>query len=271
VAFLQWCLPRLRMRWAGFRKVRRQVCRRIARRMEELELADLAAYRRHLEAHPEEWPVLDGLCRVTISRLYRDRSLFDFLGAEGLPALARVASAEEAPLRCWSAGCASGEEPYTLAILWEREVAAHFPSVRLEIVATDSDLDLLARARAGIYGASSLKEIPEGWRPAALVPDAGGFRVRDEIRGAVRFLRQDIRREMPAGPFHLVLCRNLAFTYFDRELQEEILASAGRRLHRSGLLVLGSHERLPGSGAGWDRSERVPWVYRRAAEGSTCP
>jgi len=99
VEFLQWCLPRLRLRWAGFRKVRRQVCRRIRTRMEELGLRDLEAYREHLEAHADEWPLLDGLCRITISRLYRDGGLFDFLGAKGLPALAE-AVAGNLPLRC---------------------------------------------------------------------------------------------------------------------------------------------------------------------------
>ncbi len=100
-SFLQWCLPQLRMRWGGFRKVRRQVCRRIRRRMEELNLPDIEAYRRRLSTHPDEWRVLDDLCRVSISRIYRDRRLFEFLSAEGLPALA--AAAEGAPLRCWSA------------------------------------------------------------------------------------------------------------------------------------------------------------------------
>jgi chemotaxis protein methyltransferase CheR len=68
VDFLQWALPRLGLRWAGFRKVRRQVCRRLRRRLGELELADLDAYREHLEAHPEEWTVLDALIPITISR-----------------------------------------------------------------------------------------------------------------------------------------------------------------------------------------------------------
>jgi hypothetical protein len=73
VALLRWALPRLGLRWPGFRKVRRQVCKRINRRIKELGLADVAAYREHLERVPEEWPRLDALCRITISRFYRDR------------------------------------------------------------------------------------------------------------------------------------------------------------------------------------------------------
>src|SRR6185295_20147796 len=119
VELLQWALPRLGKRWQGFRNVRGQVCKRIARRARELGLADLEAYRAHLEAHDDEWPVLDALCRVTISRFYRDRAVFDRLRLEILPAFAeRAAARGESVVRAWSAGCASGEEPYTLAMIW---------------------------------------------------------------------------------------------------------------------------------------------------------
>jgi len=94
VAFLQWALPRLRMRWPGFRKVRKQVCKRIRRRIAALELSGIAAYRQWLEDHPGEWEVLDGMCRITISRFYRDRGVFDALAGEILPGLARRAEAE---------------------------------------------------------------------------------------------------------------------------------------------------------------------------------
>jgi hypothetical protein len=79
VAFLQWALPRLGRRWAGYRKVRRQVCRRVSRRMGELGLGSFAEYRSHLEREPDEWPRLDALTNITISRFYRDRAVYDFL------------------------------------------------------------------------------------------------------------------------------------------------------------------------------------------------
>ena len=109
VEFLQWCLPRMEMRWAGFRKVRRQVCRRIGRRLEELSLEDLQAYRDVLARRPREWEVLEGLCRVTISHFYRDRVVFDLLGRRILPELAGAVRRRGGRLRCWSAGCASGK------------------------------------------------------------------------------------------------------------------------------------------------------------------
>ena len=73
VHFLQWSLPQLHLRWSGFRKVRRQVCKRIQRRLQELELCDISAYQSYLETYPAEWLVLDAYCRITISRFYRDQ------------------------------------------------------------------------------------------------------------------------------------------------------------------------------------------------------
>jgi len=107
------------------------VCNRARRRAGELGLSDLDAYRAYLEAHPEEWVVLDGLTPITISRFYRDHGTFDLLTREVLPTLATLArEGGRNKLEVWSAGCASGEEPYTLAIIWELELAARFPRPR---------------------------------------------------------------------------------------------------------------------------------------------
>src|SRR5574341_1404341 len=120
VAFLQWVLPRLRLRWPGFRRVRRQVCKRLDRRLRELGLSGLPEYRSYLEAYPSEWAGLDRLCWISISRFYRDKAVFQCLEREVLPQLAERASAGgEGEFRCWSVGCAAGEEAYTMAILWK--------------------------------------------------------------------------------------------------------------------------------------------------------
>ena len=87
ICFLQWALPRLHMRWPGFKKVRGQVCKRLGRRLEELQLADLKNYRMYLEDNPLEWHILDSLCRITISRFYRDKGIFDSLYSHVLPEL----------------------------------------------------------------------------------------------------------------------------------------------------------------------------------------
>src|SRR5262245_61936230 len=110
-AFLQWALPRLDLRWAGFRKVRKQVCKRLKQRLRLLGLPEFTAYRDQLAANPEEWRVLDDCCRITISRFFRDRGVFETLGDRVLPEIAQRAMREQRDAQCWSAGCASGEEP----------------------------------------------------------------------------------------------------------------------------------------------------------------
>jgi chemotaxis protein methyltransferase CheR len=254
----------MRLRWVGYRKVRRQVCRRIARRVADLGLADLEAYAEHLREHTEEWDRLRNLCRVTISRFYRDRGVFDFIAGRVLPELAN--EGRKNGVRCWSAGCASGEEPYTLTLAWR--LAVQRPEIRFSVVATDADAHLLERARRGVYEASSLKDLPHAWKDDGFEAEGDRSRVRDEFREAVEFRQGDLREELPDGPFSLVLCRNLVLTYFDRDLQREVLSGVLDRLTTGGALVVGIHETPPG-----EQTELVPWnerlgVWRLSPDGS---
>jgi chemotaxis protein methyltransferase CheR len=250
VALLRWALPRLGLRWPGFRRVRRQVCKRIARRLKELGLADAAAYRAHLEREPAEWPRLDVFCRITVSRFYRDRAVFDHLGAAVLPRLAGAAAARGDPvLRCWSAGCASGEEPYSLALLWRFRVAPAFPGLAMTVVATDVDTTLLGRAARACYPRGTLRELPPEWAKQAFERENGQYCLRPAFRQGVRFRCQDIRAMQPMGPFDLVLCRNLVLTYFETSEQRPALAAVAARMRPGAALVVGRGEALPDAGA----------------------
>jgi chemotaxis protein methyltransferase CheR len=249
VRFLQWALPRIGMRWPGFRRVRKQVCKRIDRRLKELGLADLASYEAHLESHPEEWATLDAFCRITISRFYRDRGVIDFLRDELLPDLAQQCRERgEKELCCWSAGCASGEEPYTLSIVWNFSVRPRFRDLSIRILATDADERMLQRARLASYAPSSLKDLPPAWRATAFVPDGRRLALLPAYREPVEFRLEDIRTALPVGRYHLILCRNLVFTYFEERLQQELLERILELVPPGGALVIGSHERLPSGG-----------------------
>jgi chemotaxis protein methyltransferase CheR len=261
VLFLQWALPRLDLAWPGFRKVRGQVCKRVKRRMRRLGIDGFAGYRATLEADPEEWRVLDDLCRITISRFWRDSSTFAALRHVVLPEIARRAAAEEREARIWSAGCASGEEPYTLRIVWDLEVRPRFCGVSLCVIATDLDETLLERARIACYPAASLRALPPDMAAQAFTAGDGYWRLRPAYRQGARFLRQDVRTEAPPGRFDLVLCRNLAFTYFTAPLQEAVLARIAASLKPGGFLVIGSHEHLPGSATRWRPSGEDRTVF----------
>jgi chemotaxis protein methyltransferase CheR len=243
VALLQWALPRLGLRWQGFRRVRRQVCRRVSRRIAELGLRDADAYRAHLEAAEGEWEVLAGLCRVTISRFWRDRAVFEALRDEVLPELGPN-------VRAWCAGCASGEEPYSLVL------AAAEAGVEISVLATDVDPALLERARWACYPASSLRDLPPDLRDRAFEDGC----LRPKHRERVELRRHDVRDGAPDGPFDLVLCRNLVFTYFAEELQQEIADDLLRSLRSGGTLVVGAREFVPDGPEPWPS---VRGVYRK--------
>jgi chemotaxis protein methyltransferase CheR len=246
VAFLQWALPRLSLGWRGFRKVRSQVCKRIRRRIESLGLENFAAYREHIEHHQQEWTVLDGFCRITISRFYRDRNVFRLLGERILPELAQQAAEEKRDVVCWSAGCASGEEVYTLRILWDLTLAEEHPDVTLTLLGTDVDEAILARASTGCYPMGSVKEMPSDWIHHSFERQGDLLCVKPTHRHGISFLRQDIRSDVPEGPFDLVLCRNVVLTYFEPDLQWRVMHNITARMKRGGYLVIGAHEALPG-------------------------
>ncbi|HME71328.1 MAG TPA: CheR family methyltransferase [Myxococcota bacterium] len=255
VAFLQWALPRVGLRWEGFRKVRRRVERRLARRMRALRLPDWTAYRQRLEKDDSEWEVFDAACRLTISRFWRDHGVFDALARIVLPTLAELARARgENRVRCWSAGCASGEEAYSVRLAWEAGAAARFPGFALHVVGTDADPRVLTRARLACFLAGALRDLPSSWTDRAFERRGGLYCLRASLRSGFEFRCEDLRRRVAEGNFHLVLCRNVAFTYFGDALQRKLVLRIAERIPPGGALLLGAHERLPAPFA-----EFVPW------------
>jgi len=255
---LEWALPGLGLRPAGYRNVSGQVCKRIRRRAKALELAGFAAYREYLGRHPGEWRVLDSMCRVTISRFYRDHQVFELLEREVLPALA-----SRGEVRVLCLGCASGEEPYSLALLWRHRFAARYPDARFRVVATDADAGEIERARAGRYSSGTLRELPAEWVDSDFVLDGDARVLREDARAWVELRTEDLRDGLPDGTFDIVLCRNLAFTYFDAAGQSAVCRAVCRQLADGGVLVIGRGETLP---EGFPLRELAPGsgVHRRA-------
>jgi chemotaxis protein methyltransferase CheR len=264
VAFLQWALPQLGRRWDGYRKVRRQVCRRVWRRVGELDLDSLAEYRSHLEENPDEWPRLDAMTDITISRFYRDRAVYDFLRFDVLPTLIEQArESGRTAVRVWSAGCANGEEPYTLAIIRELSLPTDIP---LEILATDIKPVVLQRADQARYPRSALRDLPTELREAAFDQDGDEWVLRPRFRRGVTLARHDIRSGPPDGPFDLVLCRYLAFTYFDEAGQREMAKALARVMRPGAALVLGNREAPPVDEPGFSPWSQRLRVFRRCAD-----
>jgi len=116
----------------------------------------------------------------------------------------------------------------------------------IRIIATDADETMMERSREGCYASGSLKELPVELVARAFKVSGKNYCISDDLKECVTFLRQDIRKSTPEGRFHLVLCRNSVFTYFDEALQKEMLGRIAARLLPGGVLVLGIHESLPG-------------------------
>jgi chemotaxis protein methyltransferase CheR len=263
--FLQWALPQMKMRWSGFRKVHKQVCKRIRHRMNTLNLPNFGEYQSWLTNHPKEWDVLDSMCRITISRFYRDWAVFDFLMDNLLHSLAKKAKHENRPFRCWSAGCASGEEPYTLALIWHFVLRKKFPALDFQIIATDIDERLLERAKIGCYPKGSLKGLPKPWLNKAFSVNESGYCIHSSFSKSIKWIKQDIRISFPSGTFDLLLCRNLVATYFEPSLQRAIFNQMKAVLRPGGFLVLGCHEKLPEEIEGFSSKLEKLNIYEMSA------
>lgn len=264
VRFLQWVLPQLQMRWPGFRKIRSRVCKRIQRHINSLQLDSVTAYQAYLQAHPAEWRKLDELCQVVISRFYRDKMVFAYLAETVLPQLCQQALQQgRRELSVWCAGCASGEEPYSLVLVWHFCLQQKFPQLALNILATDTKIDLLKRAKEACYPFSSVRNLPSSWRETAFSKSGEEYCLLPEYQQGISFQQHDIRQAVPVHGFDLILCRNLAFTYYEPALQLRVAQQLSEALLPAGVLVLGIHEQLPATGREMEVWSKRFSIYRK--------
>lgn len=233
--FLQHICPELGLNW---RKYRRKGARRgILARMTTLGLATFEDYIDHIRLHPEEGDRLPDLMHITVTRFHRDRLCWEEL-ARIMPELV----APERKPRVLSAGCCGGEEPYTLAIVWKELFEERFGPI--EILAVDMDEASLERAHQAIYDKWSLRELPDEWREKWFIPSRRRFRLSQKITRMVRFEHGHLLNDPLSGPFDLILCRNLFFTYFigDRRFQASL--RLWEALRPNGALMIGEKEGL---------------------------
>lgn len=252
-------LGKLNRPWEGYRRVRKRVKKRIRRHMEQVGCQTFEEYVRQLKVQPEVKAVCEQFLVVTISRFFRDRTLWQVLKDRLLPELVGKL---DGPLHVWSAGCAGGEEPYTIAILFH--MVGH--SSRLSLLATDIQSVCLERARAGCFGKSSLKEVPDDLRNRFFVSQKGGrrFRIRPDIIPPIQWRQHHLLNDAPpAGPFHMIFLRNNILTYHKGTELQTGLDRIISVLAPGGYLVVGSHEKFPLSSFRLMRDSHCPWVYNK--------
>jgi two-component system, chemotaxis family, CheB/CheR fusion protein len=226
--------------YTGYR--RPTLTRRFEKRMQEVGADDWGAYRAYLTEHPEEYVELFNTILINVTGFFRDTETWEVVAEEVIPRVLESKPAE-APLRVWSAGCASGEEPYTVAMLLAEALGEDAFRRRVKIYATDVDDEALAEARDANYTAKQLDKVPPELRERYFHQANHGFAFRNDLRRAVVFGRNDLHRDPPISRVDLLVSRN-TLMYFGPELQQRILASFYFALNRGGFLVVGKAEAL---------------------------
>jgi chemotaxis protein methyltransferase CheR len=242
--------------------VRKGVKKRIRRHMAELGCSTIEQYFTAL-SKPGARADCEQCLRVTISRFFRDPPLWQTLEDRILPHLSQVFPA---PLRIWSAGCASGEEPYSLAMLCQ----ALTPPLAPILLATDAQDDCLRRARQGEYSRGSLKELPETMQSRYFDLKGRQAVIRPHRLPPIDWQVHDLVNDPVQGePFHLILLRNNLLTYYQGSVLQAAFLKVVSRLAPGGCLVIGRHEALPAPGVALIRDKACPWVYWLGEDQST--
>jgi chemotaxis methyl-accepting protein methylase len=237
-------LDHLGYSWAGYRKVRKGVKKRIHRHMQQLGCRNITDYLNLLDQKEERRQECELLMTVSVSRFFRDRQFWQTLEQKWLPAMIVK---NPSKLKVWSAGCARGEEAYSFIIVWE-SLGEHIESMpQLKILATDRNPRYLEQARNGIYSLSSLKEIPLDRRSAFFKSRKAGkqFVIRDSLKNNIEWKVHHLLTDPPGSDYDLIFLRNNVLTYYRKAGQRRALDGILNYLSPNGLLIIGCHETLP--------------------------
>jgi len=240
--------------------------RRLQVRLRARRCEGLPEYLAVLEADPDEWELLLKALNIHVSGFFRNEETFRCLSERVLPTLVREKKACGGELLMVSAGCAEGEEPYSLAMLMRHGFKKDLRLLKLRIVGVDIEEAVLARARAGVYDAARLKELPEDLKQDYFTAREGRVHLSRKITDMVEFRAHDIRKGLPFAGADLIMCRNVLI-YFTREHQRGMLGAFGAALRPGGCLVLGKTESmLTELRSGFTVVDLSEHIYRKAGE-----
>jgi chemotaxis protein methyltransferase CheR len=240
---------------------------RLSRRLRVLGLSSFSQYLDLLEGGDiEELQQFCNAITTNLTAFFRERHHFKFLAEQLLPALERN-NADARRIRIWSAGCSTGEEPYSIAMV-ALETLGHLRDWDIRILATDVDTSVLRHARLGIYSGERLEKL-DGERLLRWferVGDSSHYRVCDELRNLVTFKGLNLVGQWPMrGPFDVIFCRNVVI-YFDRDTQRQIVCRMANLQNTGDYLVLGHSESLLDVSTQYRLVGQT--IYRRRADGS---
>jgi two-component system CheB/CheR fusion protein len=240
---------------------RSTLTRRIRKRMQDAHVGSYIDYRDRLETDADEYNILFNTILINVTGFFRDPEVWTFLQREVMPEL--VATLDPTgEIRVWSAGCSSGEEAYTLAMVFAETLGLDECVERVKIYGTDIDEEALRDARAGLYPAKALEGVPPQLRDKYFEPSGGQFAVRQDLRKRMIFGRHDITSDAPISRLHMLVCRN-TLMYFNVEAQSQIVDRFHFALRDEGFLFLGKAEMLLTAGDRFETYSIRQRIFRR--------
>lgn len=241
------------------------IMRRLQRRIVATNSGALSGYKAFLDAHPEEYQQLVNAFLIKVTDFFRDPDLFAYLRQQVVPDMLDYARKHGNELRVWSAGCATGEEAYSLAMLIAEALGSTLDLFTVRIFATDLDADAITFARRGIYTEGALASLPPNFVANYFIKDGTTYQVNKRIRALTIFGQHDLGQRAPFPHVDMVVCRNVLI-YFSPELQQRTLQLFAYSLRDGGYLVLGKAE-TPGPLAEiFHLQDKQQKVYRRHGE-----
>jgi two-component system CheB/CheR fusion protein len=216
--------------------------RRVRKRMEDLGITTHADYIDYLEVHPNEFTPLFNTVLINVTSFFRDPDSWEFLKNNVLTRIIESKEPEDA-IRIWSAGCASGEEPYTAAMILCEMLGDEEFKRRVKLYATDVDEEALSTARLASYSAKDIQTVPTDIVEKYFIAQGDRFTFRPDIRRSVVFGKNDLQQDAPISRMDLIICRN-TLMYFNAETQARILSRLHFALKPGGYLFLGKAEMI---------------------------
>ncbi len=244
---------------------RTSLARRVHRRMNQVAIEDYAEYIDHLQVNAEEFNALFNTILINVTSFFRDPDAWDHLRTEIVPAILAERSPTD-PVRIWSAGCASGEEAYSLAIVFAEALGVEQFRQRVKIYATDVDEEALAQARHAVYPETALESVPPEFVDQYFDRQSGRYTFRQDLRRSVIFGRNDLVQDAPISRIDLLVCRN-TLMYFNAETQSKILGRFHFALAPRGVLFLGKAEMLLSHSRIFDPVDLKQRLFRRIPVG----
>ena len=237
--------------------------RRIARRMALSRAQDLPAYLRMLEGDPQEVRALYEDVLIHVTSFFRDPEVFESLKTRVFPEILRN-KPEGAPIRIWVAGCSTGEEVYSLAMVLLEYLQDAPGGHPIQIFGSDVSEKAIERARGGIFPDSALRDLSSERRKRYFTKVESGYRINKLVRDLCVFVRHDLARDPPFSKLDLASCRNVLI-YFDQALQKRVIPTFHYCLKQPGFLLLGRTEAISGFSQLFSPVDKAHKIFARTA------